>query len=441
MQLVFDFFLTIGLELFEFKDTRKYNDYNTLSMNKVTIAIPFLLLILIACENKPVKEELKTPQGHLRCEMQLNDSIVLPFLLEFPEEKHENTIYLINGTERFTINSDRQSRSGDTLILQTPIFMTRILLWPDAGAWSGEWQNIARGKDYRISLRASAQEERMDAPESSEFNFDGEWKMVFGEEDISYGLGIFSQNEGRIAGSIRTETGDYRFLEGVTKDGGMRLATFDIAHAFVFDIKMTSEDTLRGTFYSGNHWSQNFYMVRDSSFHLADPDSLTHLKPDYESLSFSFVNMEGDSMGYPSDRWLGKVVIVQIMGSWCPNCMDESVYFQKLHSLYGNDGLEIIAVAFERSPDLDEARPHIEKMVQDLDLQYTILFGGRASKKAAGEKFPALDKVLSFPTSIFIDRTGRIRRIHTGFNGPGTGQAYTDFVEETNELIRTMLRE
>ena len=52
-----------------------------------------------------------------------------------------------------------------------------------------------------------------------------------------------------------------------------------------------------------------------------------------------------------------------------------------------------------------------------------------------------LNKIISYPTTIFIDKKGNVRKIYTGFSGPATGEAYTDFVKETTEFVEMLLRE
>jgi len=387
------------------------------------------------------EEEFTSPQGFLRIELELNEGTSLPVLLEFPTSEEEQTVYLNNQLEQYPITADNQRLDGDTLVLITPIYLTEIALWENEGNWIGEWRNKARSEDYVIPFTTTATEVRFNASNEAPMQLNGEWKIVFGNEDPSCGLGLFEQQGNTIIGSIRTETGDYRFLEGNAGSQHAQIVTFDIAHAFSFDLTKITEDSIAGMFLSGNHWSEPFYMVRDESFELANPNELTHLNDGYDQLEFSFPDMDGELVSFPSERFENKVVIVQIMGSWCPNCMDESVHFKKLYEYYHEEGLEIVAVSFERSDEFEKAKPHIEKMKSDLGLPYTVLYGGRANKKVAAEKFPALNHILSFPTSIFIDREGKVRNIHTGFNGPGTGEAYTEYIRETDDLLRTMLLE
>ena len=52
-----------------------------------------------------------------------------------------------------------------------------------------------------------------------------------------------------------------------------------------------------------------------------------------------------------------------------------------------------------------------------------------------------LNHVLSYPTTIFIDKKGVVRKIHTGFNGPATGEKYTEFKTEFEGFVGELIDE
>lgn len=127
------------------------------------------------------------------------------------------------------------------------------------------------------------------------------------------------------------------------------------------------------------------------------------------------------------------------MGTWCPNCLDEANYYKKLYQKYHDKGLEIISIGYELSDDYSEQVSAIRRFKNALQLDFHFLVGGKASKNIASEQFNMLNEVISFPTSIYIGRDGLVKRIHTGFNGPGTGSYYKEYVENTNSLIESLL--
>jgi thiol-disulfide isomerase/thioredoxin len=279
--------------------------------------------------------------------------------------------------------------------------------------------------------------------------FGGKWAVYFDHDKADLGdlkpnaIGVFEQKGNGIRGTFMTETGDYRFLEGCVEGNAFSLNTFDGAHIFRFDAAMLESgderEMIKGTFRSGNHYQTPWVAVRDDSVTLRAADDLTYLNPGYDRLTFSFPDLNGDTVSLSDERFAGKPVIVQIMGSWCPNCMDESRLYAGWYKKYNPQGLEIIGLAFERHEDFGKASAAVRRLSDRLDIQYPMLIAGRASKTEAAEKLPMLNHVLSFPTSIFIDKTGAVRKIHTGFNGPGTGKFYDEFVKEYEALIEEML--
>jgi thiol-disulfide isomerase/thioredoxin len=143
---------------------------------------------------------------------------------------------------------------------------------------------------------------------------------------------------------------------------------------------------------------------------------------------------------YPNKDLRGKVVIIQIMGTWCPNCMDETNFYKELYDLYHDKGLEILSVGYEYAETFEEQAKKIETLKTRKNLDFTFLVGGKASKDLASKDFSALNEIISFPTSIFIGRDGQVKRIHTGFNGPSTHGIYTEYVEKTKLLVESLLK-
>jgi thiol-disulfide isomerase/thioredoxin len=273
----------------------------------------------------------------------------------------------------------------------------------------------------------------------------GIWEMNFsgGSDDDQYvGKGIFEQSGNNLSGTMRTTTGDYRYLEGVVDGDDFKLSVFDGAHAFLFKGKV-NDSTLNGVFYSGNHWKKNFTAKRNEAYELPSANTLTYLKEGYEKFAFSFPDENGTQISLEDERFKDKVTVVQIMGSWCPNCLDESKYYTKYLLENSDKDVEFIALAFEVAKTPEKAFQRINRLKDRIGIEYPIVLAqyGGSNKKKAQEKLPMLNHVLSYPTSIFIDKKGNVRKIHTGFNGPATGQKYIDFKNEFESFIDQLLSE
>lgn len=306
---------------------------------------------------------------------------------------------------------------------------------------SGYFVNPDRKKHSRIEFKAFFVDDTpvIDIRYKHE-NFDGKWQVTFNPntEDQYPAIGKFEQVNNEITGTFLTETGDYRFLKGTVINNELKLTSFDGAHVFLFTAHLIN-DTLRGEFLSGNHWKTDWIGVRNDDFTLKDPDSLTYMVKD--DFKFQFKNLNGQNYVYPNQQLKGKVVIVQILGTWCPNCLDETKFYNELYNQFHNDGLEIIGVAYESPENFEDQVERIQRYIDNKSVPYPILVGGRASKTITSKDFDMLNKVSSFPTSIFINKDGEVVKIHTGFNGPGTGEIYEEYKIETIQMINRLLIE
>ena len=131
------------------------------------------------------------------------------------------------------------------------------------------------------------------------------------------------------------------------------------------------------------------------------------------------------------------------MGTWCPNCLDESNYYAQYYNNNKDKAIEFVALAFEYAKTEEVAFKNIKRLKDRVGINYPILLAqtGTTSKSKANEKLPMLNNVLSYPTSIFIDKNGKVRKIHTGFNGPATGEKFTEFKEEFTTFMDKLLAE
>ena len=255
-------------------------------------------------------------------------------------------------------------------------------------------------------------------------------------------LGVFEQKGNRVTGTIRTTTGDYRFLDGVLNGNLLKLSTFDGSHVYLFKATVT-DSTMNGTYYSGNHFSQPFSAKRNETYELPDPESLTAFNEGYDTLEFSFPDTSGNMVSLSDDRFKNKVVIVQLMGSWCPNCLDETKYYSEYYKTHQEQGIEFVALAFEYAKTKEKAFKSIERLKNSLGIEYPVLLAqfGTVNKEEAQKKLPMLNRVVSYPTTIFIDKKGKVRKIHTGFNGPATGDKYITFKEDFESFVEMLLEE
>ncbi len=385
------------------------------------------------------KKEQKLKLGKYRAEFKINENEIIPFNFEL---KTPNLLNIYNAEEVIEVNDI--TFKNDSIYIKIPVFEGVIAAKIEKDKLVGEY--IIKGKNRILPFRAEINATRFDVVNTNvNANISGNWETVFSpnkEFDKYVAKGIFKQNGNKITGTFRTKTGDYRYLEGVMDGNKMKLSTFDGAHAFLFTATVT-DSTLNGMFYSGGHWKEPFYAKRNENFELPNANELTFLKEGYNSLEFTFPDSKDNQVSLSDDRFKNKVVIVQIMGTWCPNCLDETKYYSNFYKKNKSKGVEFVALAFEYAKTKEKAFKAIKRLQDRIDINYPILLAqfGTTSKTKAQEKLPMLNHVLSYPTSVFIDKEGKVRKIHTGFNGPATGNKYIEFKAEFENYIDSLLSE
>lgn len=349
-----------------------------------------------------------------------------------------------NGSERIRLDSIRygrdRTRARDTMNIYFPEYQSYIHAEIRGGVMQGQWV-VTTKDDYRIPFYAYAGKDYRFTPlvEKPEADISGEWAALFGidTDKPDKAIAELKQSGNHLEGTFRTETGDYRYLEGTVQGREFWLSCFDGSHAYLFSGSIRG-DSLQGEFRSGKHYQTLWTAWRDPNFRLGNPDSLTAVKPDAK-ISFQLRTPEGRELTFPSRDFDGKIKIFTVMGTWCPNCRDEQVFlteFLKQNPEAAKD-LAVVAFAFERNKDPRQAEAHLLEYKKKMGIPFDIVYAGKAANEEASRVFPALDKVTAFPTMIVLDRENRVRRVHTGFDGPATSR-YESFKKEFAALIESL---
>ena len=404
---------------------------------KVTIVALICMTLLFSCSKKEEMTMLK--QGFWRAEIDMQGD-TLPFNFEILKEGETYSANLING-DKETIPLDEIEIEGDSVFITLHIFDIELRAKINGDILNGLYiKNYKEG--YRVPFTAAHNNaQRFLNPQSSS-NFDGKWQVTFIEEDtISFpGVGVFKKEGNLLKGTFLTETGDYRYLEGVATDTTMSLYTFDGNHAFIFNAT-AKNDSIKGEFLSGMDYRATFTGYKNENAKLTEADKLTFLNEGYDKIEFSFPGLDGKNVTLNDTKYQNKVVLLQIFGTWCPNCMDETIFYSDWYNKNKNKDVEIIGLAYEAKDDFDYAKARVEKMKSKYKVNYDYVIAGVYDKEAAAKTLPMLNHVLSFPTTIFIDKKGKVRKIHTGFSGPATGVYYEEYIDDFNSFMNLLLNE
>lgn len=403
----------------------------------VFLGLITMISFLTSCEKEVADNMLAEGVWRGQLTTQGND---IPFNFKVNKKEGSYNITLINGDEELHI--EEVNILGDSVFFNMHIFDISIKARMLGNALEGTYsKNYA--ENYVLPFKAvQGKATRFDNVGSSSI-FDGTWETTFTtrEGKDSQAIGIFKSADNALKGTFLTKTGDYRYLDGYTDKDTMYLYTFDGNHIYKFKAYKETDSIIKGEFWSGKTGYRTFVSVKNDSARLPDAHSLTYLKEGYDKIEFTFPDIDGDTVSLADEKYRDKVVIVQIFGTWCPNCMDETRFYSDWYKKNKDKGVEIIGLAYEVKDDFDYASKRVKTMKDKLDVTYDFLIAGTSSTKSASESLPMLNKVMSFPTSIFIDRKGQVRRIHTGFSGPATGVYYEEFVEDFNEFMSGLLEE
>jgi peroxiredoxin len=367
----------------------------------------------------------------------------LPFGLDLEPEGTTTVGYLVNGKERLKL--DEVTVAGAHLEIRMPGYENRLIADAKDDELQGEVVlDKLGGKQQRIPLHAQRGREFrfFESAATDSADISGRWAVSFTEEGgkPEVAVGEFTQSHDVIGGTFLTDTGDHRFLAGQMRGNDLYLSTFDGAHAFLYTAKV-SDGVLTGDFWSGTAYHERWTAKRDANAALPDAYTLTAMRAGSKHFDFAFPDLAGNTITSKDQAFQGKVLIVALAGSWCPNCHDEAAFLEPLYKEYRARGVEIVSLMFEHFGDFPRAAEATQRFRQHYGIEYATLIAGISDKDEAAKKLPMLDHVYAFPTTIFIDRKGGVRKIHTGFSGPATGDHYTRFVDEVKATLDQLLAE
>jgi thiol-disulfide isomerase/thioredoxin len=347
---------------------------------------------------------------------------------------------IVNGAERIPI--EIKWGKDSTFKSSLPLFNTYFEGKKEKGILTGEWVDPTRTGDYRIPFQIRGNKIR-EFDTKVHIPVHLKYKIVFEDDSVPAILDMAAiREEFVVYGTVLTETGDYRYLQGEPfENSRFYLSAFDGTHLFYLAGQLV-DNKIEGVFMSGKHYTAKFKGEADATFELRKADELTWMKNPKEILSLNLNADAKTERSFGERDWKGKVTLVQIMGTWCPNCTDESRFVKSMYEKYHVQGLEVVPVSFERGTNKQVAFTRINSQAKQKTLPYPVYLGSGADspQKAAAIVFSQLNHVMSFPTLILIGKDGMVKKVWTGFYGPGTGVHYREHTAEIEDALLRLLR-
>ena len=206
--------------------------------------------------------------------------------------------------------------------------------------------------------------------------------------------------------------------------------------------RSTRGTSWKATYWSGLVWRETFAGHRDAAANIDEAERATQMRGNGKVLDFTFPDLDGKPVSLKDERFKGKVVVVALAGSWCPNCHDEAAFLAPYYQEpIASAASKSSSLMFEQFGDMPHAVPAVKQFRDKFGIEYATLIAGVNDKENAATRLPQLNNVFAFPTTVFVDRQGRVRRIHTGFSGPATGEHYERLIEDFDATVEALLAE
>lgn len=399
-----------------------------------------LLLVTLSLFLSLITTAQSLKWGGWRGEIRYDEQAV-PFLFEItPSGGEVPEITFINGKERRTIVNARVE--GDSIFIPMEPFDVTIEAAFTAMSMSGSY--VKHYRDARIPFAASYGGLRFTKNSTRPSGkIEEKWKMTFSPDSpsMSDGVGLFKQVDDQVTGTVLTETSDYRYFEGILDGDSIKLSSFDGAHAFLILGKRTGANDWEGEIVFDNGYNEPWIATYDSKAELDDPFEIVKVEAGTQKPYFDLLGAGSGKGAIDPSKYEGKVLVIQVFGTWCPNSLDQTNYLVDFYKKNKHKDLAILASSYEANYSQEYGLQRLTHYKQANSIPYELVLGGRLNKTSAATSFPFIDKLKAFPTLVIIDKLGYARYVHSYFNGPATGSYYDAFDARFTKIIGELLAE
>jgi peroxiredoxin len=405
---------------------------------RFSLVLLFVVLAFTACQRKRDINSLPGVWNGV-VYMQNQDEVALKLELEVEGEQVSGTI--INGDERITSTSG----SFDGYKLKLGFDYYDAVLEGDfarreiIGAITRTWKQQKMVRNFKMWKGG----EKMIVPAATEGkDLSGEWEMKVGEGEKQRAWRLMlAQKDGALSGTILTPSGDWGTMTGEFAYGKMQLTRFDVINARLLRAQLNAQGQLEGMVDLGQGDAPRKVIAEPVSATAPVATQNTRVKNPTEPFKFSGLDLTGKTIDSSDARFKNKVILIEISGTWCPNCYDEAPLLKDLYARYQSQDLEVVGLSFEYTGDTKRDLEQVKIFNQKHGISYLMLLGGSTENDDIARKLPQLENFGAYPTTIFIGRDGLVKKIHAGFDGPATGERHTRLKAEFEETVKELLKE
>jgi thiol-disulfide isomerase/thioredoxin len=367
----------------------------------------------------------------------------VPLKLEITGSANDLHAALRNGPESSPASST--VFSGNHLLIAFNYYAKTIDATLQNGQLNGSFGTTT--VRYPISLSTTAAVSANNGPPAEDIRGDWEIATRSAKGEAAWQLRVEPQpHSSDVKAVIQRIDGDTGSLYGLWTGQNYRISHFTAAGPALYSLTPQANGTLlvSNMLRADVNEQQNLVARRPAQARAAalpgptDPTQQTTVKDPSARFAFSFPNLDGKVISNNDPQFDGKVVIVAIGGSWCPNCHDEAPFLESLYKQFHSQGLEIVNLSFEEADQLKDPQ-RLRAFIARYGLTYTVLVAGETEQ--LNEKIPQGVNLNCWPTSFFLGRDGRVKEIHAGFAGPANPPAHDALVHEVTELVEQLLAE
>ena len=397
--------------------------------------VRYLAAALVTLVMPPASARAQSINGLWDGSVVVND-VEVPFRLELSASGTNAKGSLFNGDEKLT--STTGTFQNGALVLSFDEYETKLEATLKDGRLEGVYSRGTRGAPYPFQAKrfAPATTEAANVPSIA-----GLWNVqVKSSKGESAWQLIVRQSGPEVSAAILRVDGDTGALTGTFANGKFVLSHFSGARPLRVELTPQADGTLSVV----QNKEAPLVALRSEVARAkglpepSDPSRFTSVKDPTEPLRFSFPDLNGKIVSNTDERFRGKVVIVSISGSWCPNCHDEVPFLVELYKKYRREGLEIVSLSFEEAAQLKNPT-RLRAFNKRYGVEYTVLLPGEPKELA--DKVPQGVNLNSFPTTFYLGRDGRVRGVHAGFPGKASGKIHEDTKAEITADVERLLAE
>lgn len=348
-------------------------------------------------------------------------------------------ITFINGQERRVV--ENVELNGDSLIIPLDPFDVAIRARFTAMSMEGVYEKYYRDASYRFS--ASYGRPRMTKRSVKPVRpVEPKWDMTFSPEtsSSSKGVGLFNQRGNMVIGTVMTTVSDYRYFEGIVDGDSIRLSCFDGAHAFLIKGKREGNGW-KGSMIYDDTYSEPWIATPNPRAELDNPFEMVELAPGEHKPYYDLLGAGSGPNSIDPSKYEGKVLVIQLFGTWCPNSHDQTKYLVKWYNKNKDRDVAVLASSFEANYSQEYGLERIEEYREVNKIPYDMVLGGRLSKTAAAMPFEFMERIEAFPTLVILDKQGYVRHVMSYFNGPATGRYFKEFDQRFKAIMEELLAE